>query len=154
MKKEKPINTCSENDDLFARTNDKQGYMQCQVHLRDSDKCERKNMSNIQSKIIKSYNEKIPTRIMNEDNPQYVLGWNACKYLSEVELKSACKQVAEDMLKEIMVGKYNHEKRGINKNHSKDEIYCCCDCYDDGQKDKAIDEIQQKGIDYIKNNFT
>lgn len=29
------------------------------------------------------YMDKIPLRIMNEDNPQYVLGWNACRYLSE-----------------------------------------------------------------------
>ena len=33
---------CSEKDDLFARDNDKNGYMQCQVHLCDSAFCNRK----------------------------------------------------------------------------------------------------------------
>jgi len=36
-----PHKRCSEKDDLFARENDKQGYMQCQLHLRNSNFCKR-----------------------------------------------------------------------------------------------------------------
>ena len=29
------------------------------------------------------YDNNICERLLNEDNPQYVLGWNACRYLSK-----------------------------------------------------------------------
>lgn len=34
---------CNEEDDLFARTNEGDGYMQCQVHIRNSNFCYRPN---------------------------------------------------------------------------------------------------------------
>ena len=34
-------------------------------------------------KKLKEFDEKIPTRVLNADNPQYVLGWNMCKDVSK-----------------------------------------------------------------------
>lgn len=45
-------NRCYEKDDMFARTNDGEGYMQCQVHLRNNVFCNR-HKSPIQEKKIK-----------------------------------------------------------------------------------------------------
>ena len=42
------------------------------------------------------YDKQIQERILNEDNPQYVLGWNACRYLS--------KQFIKDFLMEKRLG--------------------------------------------------
>ena len=42
-------------------------------------------MTNIQDFLEeekKEFKKTIQERTMNEDNPQYVLGWNACRYLS------------------------------------------------------------------------
>jgi len=44
----------------------------------------------------KVYDKQIQERILNEDNPQYVLGWNACRYLS--------KQFIKDFLMEKRLG--------------------------------------------------
>lgn len=41
MKKEEKKQTCYKKDDLFARDENKYGYMQCQVHLRNSYNCYR-----------------------------------------------------------------------------------------------------------------
>lgn len=36
-----PKEECNDKDDMFARTNEGDGYMQCQIHLRNSIKCDR-----------------------------------------------------------------------------------------------------------------
>ena len=40
--REVSLKGCTIDNDLFARTNEGDGYMQCQVHLRDSSLCNRK----------------------------------------------------------------------------------------------------------------
>ncbi len=42
-----------------------------------------KNYKNQLKKCLENFDEEIPTRTLNKDNPQYTLGWNACKYLCE-----------------------------------------------------------------------
>lgn len=48
------------------------------------------------------YAKEIPIRVMNEDNPQYVLGWNACRYLSEGFFKDLLLQEKARVIKEVI----------------------------------------------------
>jgi len=51
--------------------------------------------------VIKQYKEKVQVRTMNEDNPQYVLGWNACRYLSEKFILFYNEELKQQILKRI-----------------------------------------------------
>jgi hypothetical protein len=64
------------------------------------------------------FDEKIQERILNEDNPQYVLGWNACRYLSKsflrTELVSAIKSAFESCDQERELPKTEDEMAWCN----------------------------------------
>ena len=42
------------------------------------------------------YDNNICERLLNEDNPQYVLGWNACRYLSKDFIQKLLNKQAEE----------------------------------------------------------
>lgn len=50
---------------------------------------------------LREYDKTIQQRTMNKDNPQYVLGWNACRYLSRDFLLSSLQQQREMIRKEV-----------------------------------------------------
>jgi hypothetical protein len=41
------------------------------------------NIKDIIKQNSEQFDKEIPLRTINNDNPQYVLGWNACRYLCE-----------------------------------------------------------------------
>lgn len=43
-------------------------------------------------------------------------------------------------LMELLPRKYKHEN---NPTHSKEELWCCLECYDDGQKNIALREVRE-----------
>jgi len=51
--------------------------------------------------VIKKFEKEIPQRILNEDNPQYVLGFNTCRYLSKDFLLQALSDQRKEIIEEI-----------------------------------------------------
>ena len=58
-------------------------------------------------KNMEEFEGEIQERKLNEDNPQYVLGWNACRYLSKSFLSSSQQKVVDEIVKYIESKKEN-----------------------------------------------
>lgn len=58
-------------------------------------------LTTFEEEKLDEFDQIIQERILNEDNPQYVLGWNACRYLSRNLLFSSLHQQREMMREEI-----------------------------------------------------
>ena len=69
--------------------------------------------------VSKTYDNKIPERILNEDNPQYILGWNACRYLSKSVLSQKLDEIVELAFRECEIKKKDESgdwsKKGYNE---------------------------------------
>ncbi len=74
----------------------------------------------------------------------------AVQYVKVAELKSFLRthitRAVETALEEVSHEKFEHKD---NPNHSKDEIYCCLDCYDDGQKNKVLTLLSAKKKQFL-----
>lgn len=63
------------------------------------------------------------------------------------KIDQALDSYAAHVLREVMPEKDNHEKKGINPKHSKDEYWGCCECYEDIFFNNCIDQIKSKAKD-------
>lgn len=72
-------------------------------------------------KEIKEFDKTIQERIMNKDNPQYVLGWNACRYLAREFINKALSQQKKEIERMIMEMKADESKGW----ELVDEFNCC-----------------------------
>lgn len=53
------------------------------------------------NEIIKKFDKEVPLRRMNDDNPQYVLGWNAARETAKPILRSSLRSLLEAVVEEI-----------------------------------------------------
>ena len=75
------------------------------------------------------YDNNICERLLNEDNPQYVLGWNACRYLSKDFIQKLLNKQAEEYQRVLEESKKMSYEQGykqgseirLGKNHD-----CIC----------------------------
>ena len=75
------------------------------------------------------YDNNICERLLNEDNPQYVLGWNACRYLSKDFIQKLLNKQAEEHQRVLEESKKMSYEQGykqgakirLGKNHD-----CIC----------------------------
>ena len=73
--------------------------------------------------ILEEFEEAIQERVLNKDNPQYALGWNACRYLSKSFLSTKLNEMLGEIEKEIKATQEEvSESQGTHKHDS---------CYDD-----------------------
>lgn len=88
------------------------------------------------SDIVKAFREKFV--ILQKDTCRH----DCCKdktygYISSVakheDVESFILSTLETMARESLevVPERDHAKGGINTNHEKDEMWCCCECHDD-----------------------
>ena len=71
------------------------------------------------------YDNNICERLLNEDNPQYVLGWNACRYLSKDFIQKLLNKQAEEYQRVLEESKKMSYEQGykqgaeirLGKNH-------------------------------------
>lgn len=67
-------------------------------------------------------------------------------------LEQAMLAAAEGAAEAGAVEKADHVKRGKNKNHSNDEVYCCIECFEDDKFNAAISQSQSQLSAYFENH--
>ena len=86
----------------------------------------------------REFDKTIQDRTLNEDNPQYVLGWNACRYLSRDFLCQALRQQREMIRKEVekLEGKPIHYLDILSPLSDKEKGDGSVRCCDNGDMDE------------------
>jgi Fe-S oxidoreductase len=80
--------------------------------------------------------------LLTEKEEEYKKTLNSGKKMYEIGKKEGM----EEILRKIEGMKKDHEKQGKNITHEKDELWACCDCYDDRKYNQAL----QDAIEIIK----
>ena len=89
--------------------------------------------TSIEEKLIEDTTDEIEWRLRNGKN--YTL-----KEILRTAFQTLRESVLQEVEEKIENNRADHVKQGVNKNHSKDEIWACCECYDDGKYNSALDD--------------
>lgn len=65
-------------------------------------------------------------------------------YHCELFLRQAIKESITEAFESTRVKEHSHDKVSVNKNHEKDELWACIDCYEDRWFNAALTEQREK----------
>ena len=108
-------------------------------------------LTTFEEEKLREFDKTIQQRTMDKDNPQYVLGWNTCRYLSRDFLCQALRQQRE-MMREDKSSDFSKFFRGASSGEKKKVFLDVAKRASKEQREmirKEVEKLEGKPIHYL-----